>query len=59
MEWTIQVSHHPWDIIAIESFLNLIMLEPLGPLKGAFSVEAQASCEKYVLKGHILSAGDA
>jgi hypothetical protein len=26
MEWAIQVSHHPWDIVAIESFLNLIML---------------------------------
>jgi hypothetical protein len=45
MEWAIQVSHHPWDIVAIESFLNLIMLEPLGPMKGAFSVEAQASCD--------------
>jgi len=38
MEWAIQVSHHPWDKVGIESFLNLIMLEPLGPLKGAFSV---------------------
>jgi hypothetical protein len=46
MEWAIQVSHHhPWDIAAIESFLNLIMLEPLGPMKGAFSVGAQASCD--------------
>jgi hypothetical protein len=45
MDWPIQVSHHPWDIVAIESFLNLIMLETLGPLKGAFSVGAQASCD--------------
>ncbi len=45
MEWAIQVSHHPWEIVAIESFLNLIMLEPLGPMKGAFSVGAQASCD--------------
>jgi hypothetical protein len=37
MEWAVQVSHHPWDIVDMESFLNFIMLEPLGPLKGAFS----------------------
>lgn len=47
MEWAVQVSHHPWDIVGIESFLNLVILEPLGPLKGALinSVGAQATCD--------------
>ncbi len=33
MDSPIQVSHNLWDIVAIESFLNLIMLEPLEALE--------------------------